>query len=125
VFNKVCATCHVHGDAGGRLGPNLSGSWINGADYFTENLVDPNAVVGPDYQLTTIVTDDGRSINGIVAEETPESLVLRTPDGAVTIPARSIEERKTSAVSLMPSGILEQLPEDDFLALIKFLSTKP
>jgi putative heme-binding domain-containing protein len=125
VFNKACANCHMHGDAGGKLGPNLTGAWMNGPGYFVENLIDPNAVVGPDYQLTTVITDDGRSINGIVAEETPESLVLRTPEGPVTVPLKSIEARSLSAKSLMPSGILESLPEDEFLALIKFLTTKP
>jgi putative heme-binding domain-containing protein len=125
VFNKACANCHMHGDVGGKLGPNLTGAWMNGPDYFVENLVDPNAVVGPDYQLTTVITDDGRSISGIIAEETPESLVLRTPEGPVTVPLAAIEERTTSAVSLMPSGILENLPEDEFLALIKFLTAKP
>jgi putative membrane-bound dehydrogenase-like protein len=125
VFTKACGACHRHGDTGGQLGPNLTGAWINGSDYFVENLVDPNAVVGPDYQLTTVITDDGRSINGIIAEETPESLVLRTPDGPVTVPVTAIEERTTSAVSLMPAGILENLPEDEFLALVMFLTTKP
>ena len=125
VFNKACANCHMHGDVGGKLGPNLTGAWMNGPDYFVENLVDPHAVVGPDYQLTTVITDDGRSINGIVAEETPESLVLRTPEGPVTVPLKAIDERSTSAKSLMPSGILESLSEDEFLALIKFLTTKP
>jgi putative membrane-bound dehydrogenase-like protein len=125
VFAKACANCHRHGDTGGNLGPNLTGAWTNGPDYFVENLVDPNAVVGPDYQLTTVITDDGRSLGGIIAEETPESLVLRTPDGPVTVPLAAIEERTMSAVSLMPAGILESLPEDEFLALVKFLTTKP
>jgi putative heme-binding domain-containing protein len=125
VFAKACANCHRHGDTGGNLGPNLSGAWTNGPDYFVENLVDPNAVVGPDYQLTTVITDDGRSLGGIIAEETPESLVRRPPEGAGTVPRAAIEERTTSAVSLMPAGILESLPEDEFLALVKFLTTKP
>ena len=60
-----------------------------------------------------------------MAEETPESLVLRTPEGTVTVPSKAIEERSTSAKSLMPSGILESLPEDEFLALMKFLTSKP
>jgi hypothetical protein len=51
--------------------------------------------------------------------------VLRTPEGQVTLPLAAIEERTTSAVSLMPSGILESLPEDEFLALIAFLIAKP
>jgi putative heme-binding domain-containing protein len=125
VFNRVCANCHTHGDVGGKLGPNLTGSWMNGPDYFIENLVDPNAVVGPDYQLTVVITDDGRSINGIVAEETAAALVLKTPDGPVTVPKEAIDERTTSPVSMMPSGLLENLPEADLLALLKFLITKP
>ena len=125
VFNRVCANCHTHGDVGGKLGPNLTGSWMNGPDYFIENLVDPNAVVGPDYQLTVVITDDGRSINGIVAEETAAALVLKTPDGPVTVPKEAIDERTTSPVSMMPSGLLENLPEADLLALLKFLVTKP
>jgi putative membrane-bound dehydrogenase-like protein len=125
VFNRVCANCHTHGDVGGKLGPNLTGSWMNGPDYFIENLVDPNAVVGPDYQLTVVITDDGRSINGIVAEETAAAVVLKTPDGPVTVPKDSIDERTTSPVSMMPSGLLENLPDADLLALIKFLTTKP
>ncbi len=125
VFARACSGCHIHGDTGGNLGPNLTGAWMNGADYFVENLVDPNAVVGPDYQLTTVITDDGRSINGIVAEETPNALVLRTPEGPVTVPLESVEERSTSARSLMPSGILESLPEDEYLALLAFLTAKP
>ena len=41
------------------------------------------------------------------------------------MPSKAIEERSTSAKSLMPSGILESLPEDEFLALMKFLTSKP
>ena len=70
-------------------------------------------------------SDDGRSINGIIADETSGALVLRTPEGLVTVPAAAIEERTMSAVSLMPSGILENLPEDEFLALLAFLTAKP
>jgi putative membrane-bound dehydrogenase-like protein len=125
VFARVCGNCHMHGDAGGRLGPNLTGSWSSGSNYFIENLVDPNAVVGPDYQLTVVTTDDGRVLNGIVAEETATSLVLRTVDGVVTLPVDTIDERTTSPVSMMPAGLLESLPEKDFVALIKFLTTKP
>ena len=125
VFQKSCAPCHVHGSMGSALGPNLTGSWGNGPDYFIDNLVDPNAVVGPDYQLTVIVTDEGSSINGILAEETPTTLVLKTPEGLVTVAKEQLEERRTSPVSMMPTGLLEQMPEADMLAIIKFLTTKP
>ena len=39
------------GGVGGKLGPDLAGSWRNGLDYFLENIIDPNAVVGDNFQL--------------------------------------------------------------------------
>jgi len=125
VFTRACGSCHVHGDSGGRLGPNLTGAWTNGPGYFIENVVDPNAVVGPDYQLTVLVTDNGRSLNGIMVEETPALVVLRTTDGEIRVPIETIDERTVSPVSMMPAGLFENLPEADFLALMKFLTTKP
>ena len=123
VFRRACAACHRHGDEGGNLGPNLTGSNRNGVDYFIDNLVDPDLIVGPDYELTTIVVDDGRVLNGIIAEETDGAVVLRTPEGSTAVPKERIEERRKSPVSLMPRGILEALPEADMLALLRFLTT--
>ena len=86
---------------------------------------DLNVPTAKDETGRIVITDDGRSINGIVAEETAAALVLKTPDGPVTVPKEAIDERTTSPVSMMPSGLLENLPEADLLALIKFLTTKP
>ena len=41
VFARVCAACHQMNGKGGKIGPDLSGSWNNGVDYFIENIVDP------------------------------------------------------------------------------------
>ena len=49
------------GSAAGKLGPDLSGTWRNGPDYFIENIVDPNAVIGDAFQLTIVTLKDGTS----------------------------------------------------------------
>jgi cytochrome c5 len=51
VFQRTCTICHSINGVGGKIGPDLGGSWRNGVDYFLENIIDPNAVVGEDYQL--------------------------------------------------------------------------
>ena len=49
---------------GGKLGPDLAGSWRNGLDYFLENIVDPNAVVGENFQLHVLTKKDGTVVSG-------------------------------------------------------------
>jgi putative membrane-bound dehydrogenase-like protein len=125
VFMKNCASCHMLGGQGGTIGQNLTGSGKNGVRYFIENVVDPNSVIGPQYQMSVITTDDGAVVNGIVTEETPAAVMIRTLTDTVTIPKKRIEERDLSPVSMMPTGLLDQLPGEDMLALLHFLVKDP
>ena len=121
VYARTCGGCHVlHGD-GGRVGPELTGSNRADLDYLIANLVDPSAVVGRDYQMTTVVTADGRAIAGIVVAETPESLTLRTPTEEVVLPKAEIEERVLSEKSLMPENQLGQLSFEEARDLVAYL----
>ena len=80
-------------------------------DYFLENIVDPNAVVGEQFQLTVVTKKDGTVVSGISDQETPTALTLRTITENVVVPKSEIKEREKLAQSLMPPGLLEALPE--------------
>ncbi len=121
VFSQTCAACHTLYDAGGNVGPNLTGSQRANLDYLLENIVDPNAIVAKDYQMTIVDTHDDRTLTGIIAADSPSGLTLRTPTGDVTIPVNEIARRKTSPLSLMPEGLLDGLKPDDRLNLISYL----
>ncbi|RYD35852.1 MAG: DUF1080 domain-containing protein, partial [Verrucomicrobiaceae bacterium] len=125
VFDRVCATCHTMGGTERKLGPDLAGSWRNGIDYFLENIVDPNAVIGSDFQLVILTKTDGSVLSGIIASEKPDSVTLRTITETVTVPVSAIKEREKLEQSLMPPGLLESLPEREALELLKFLTSKP
>ena len=125
VFLRTCSVCHQMNGNGGKIGPDLSGSWSNGVDYFIENIVDPNAVIGPDFQLNLISTKDGSVISGMVAEETATALVVRSITGTQSVPKTTIASRTVSPTSMMPPGLLENLPEAEAIDLLKFLSSKP
>ena len=125
VFERTCVACHAsEGATVGKLGPNLSGTWRNGLDYFLENIVDPNAVVGADYQLNLITKRDGTVISGMLDKETETALVVRTMAETVTIPKAEIKARAVTPQSLMPPGLLETLPEREAVELLKFLTTE-
>ena len=113
---------HRLGNDGARIGPELTGSNRNGIRYFLENIIDPNAVIGTDFQLTTIETSKGDTLSGIIASETASIVTLRTVTGEVTVPKTEIAQRVNSEKSMMPEGLLESLKDREQIELLKFLT---
>lgn len=123
-FTKVCAVCHSMNGIGAKLGPDLGGSWRNGLDYFLENIVDPNAVVGENYQLHVVKRKDGTVVSGLLDQESDTSITLRTVTETTTIPKSDVVTHVKRPESLMPAGLLEGLPERQALELLKYLTSK-
>jgi putative heme-binding domain-containing protein len=121
IYQKTCAPCHPLDGTTVPLGPGLKGSWRNGLDYFLENIIDPNAVVGENYRVTVIVTDSGQTVTGLLDGESDNAVVLRTAEKTVSIPKGEIEQRKLSDQSLMPTGLLDKMSEIEVIELLKFL----
>lgn len=123
-FQQLCAVCHAMGGVGGKLGPDLAGSWRNGLDYFLENIIDPNAVVGDNFQLHVLTKKDGSVVSGIIEQETDTAITARTVTESVVISKSDLKDRQKTPVSLMPPGLLEALPERKALELLKYLLSK-
>jgi putative heme-binding domain-containing protein len=121
LYQKTCAVCHPLDGSSVPLGPGLKGSWRNGLDYFLENVVDPNAVVGENYRMTQVVTQSGQTISGLLDSESGSTVVLRTAERTVAIPKSEIEERRLVDQSLMPTGLLDHMSEVEIIELLKFL----
>ena len=123
VYNKTCGSCHLLFGAGKVIGPDLTGSNRANLDYLLENLLDPSAVIGKDYQTTLVVTDNGRVISGIVRQETPTALTLQTPTDVVTLAKSELDTRELSNLSLMPDGQLKQLQANEIRDLVAYLAS--
>ena len=124
VYERTCATCHPLDGSTTPLGPNLAGSWRNGIDYFLENIVDPNAVVGESFRTTVIATDSGVVVSGMLDSETDSAIVLRTAEKEVVVPKEEIAQRQLSDQSIMPTGLLDTLSDVETIELLKFLLTE-
>jgi putative membrane-bound dehydrogenase-like protein len=120
-FKKLCASCHQPENQTQNLGPQLTGSGSKGIRYFVENVIDPNAVIGQDFQARLAVMSDGRVISGLIVEETESAVTLRTTTEPVTIAKKDIEEIIVSRNSFMPEGLLKPLSDREQIELFKFL----
>ncbi len=130
VYERLCSACHTNGagaaaPVAGKLGPDLSGTWRNGLDYFLENIIDPNAVVGTAFELQIITKKDGSVVSGMIDKETDTVVVVRTVTETVNVTKTDIKERQKTPQSLMPPGLLEALSEREQVELLKFLTTEP
>jgi putative membrane-bound dehydrogenase-like protein len=122
IFAKTCATCHTLFGEGAKIGPDLTGSQRANPEYVLTKLLDPNAVVAQDYQVTVITTKSGRTLNGLVKEEDAKTLVLQTQNEQIRVAKNDIDERKKSPVSMMPEGLLMPLSDVEVRDLIAYLA---
>ena len=123
VFLRTCASCHVLFDEGAKIGPELTGSNRGELDYILNNVVVPNAIIGKDYQLTTIETNDGRTAAGIIQRETPAAITLVNMAETVTLARDNIKKLDRLEMSLMPPGLLQSLKENEVADLVKYLQS--
>ena len=74
-------------------------------------------------QLRT-VTDDDRSITGLLVSETPEDVVIFDGKEKKTIKVAEIEERVKLKQSSMPEGLAATLSPTELLDVIEFLKSR-
>ena len=122
-FKKVCAQCHtIHGE-GANVGPDLTSNGRGSFDQLLSNVFDPSLVIGPGYQATTVVTTNGRSLTGLVTEDSPQRIVLKLPGGGQqAIPRGDVESTTVSKLSMMPEGIENLMSRKELADLFAFLS---
>lgn len=120
-FRQLCAPCHRLYGTGGEIGPDLTGSGRSNLDYLLENVMDPNAVVPAGFRLTTAMLKDGRSISGILRDETVRTLTLQAPGQSQVVDRAEVQGLETSNQSMMPEGLLEGLSFEAARNLLAFL----
>ncbi len=121
LFEQRCAACHTIFGKGGTLAPDLTGSGRKEIDYLITNTVDPNAVIGADWQLVIATLKDGRVVAGSIAQEADAAVTFRTPDGPATIERAQIKSLERMNTSLMPQGLIDDLSPDHIRDLFAYL----
>jgi putative heme-binding domain-containing protein len=120
---KACASCHRLFGEGSDIGPDITGAQRTNLDYVLENVLDPSAIVPREFQVTVVTTTTGRTLSGVVKQETAAALTLQTQNEVVLVPKSDIESQTATKLSMMPEGLLEPLRLEEVRDLIAYLAS--
>lgn len=130
LFGAVnCFACHRYDNEGGSAGPDLSGvaGRFNTRDLL-ESLLDPSKEVSDQYAAVEIDTLDGKRVVGRIVNLHGDNLSVNTnmldPNGIVTVNRNNVDTIKPSKTSMMPTGLLDTLQEDEVLDLMAYLLSR-
>ena len=120
-FGKAqCSECHMVDGQGGFLGANLS---FYGAEAKPEQMraiiLNPEKNLPPEKKATTVVTNSGQTITGMLKGNNNFSLTLQTTDGAFHFLQKSdLSKVDLGSRSLMPASSLDSKEVDDLVSYL-------
>ncbi|MFM8495829.1 MAG: HEAT repeat domain-containing protein, partial [Planctomycetia bacterium] len=126
VFAKNCSQCHRVDGVGHEIGPSLAAFKTRGPEAILLNMLDPNREVNPLYVNYVAVLNDGRTLTGMIADETATSITLKRAENASdTITRSEIESLTSTGRSIMPEGMEQQIDRQGVADLLAYLMATP
>jgi putative heme-binding domain-containing protein len=124
LYKTICFSCHKLKNEGNEIGPDLSTIAGKPTDQIVEAVMDPSRAVEARYLSTTVTLKDGRVVIGMVAEETANSLTLKTATGTEVFLRADIKGREASTKSIMPDGLEGVMKPQDVADVIEWIRAK-
>lgn len=123
-FATNCGKCHRLAGLGGNIGPDLTTIPRKfDVNYVIEHIIDPSKIISDQYQSSVVVTEDGRTIVGLMSEA--EGKVVIYPADVkvepITLDADEVLQVKPSSISQMPKGLIDGLNPDELRDLLAYL----
>lgn len=124
IFAQRCAVCHIVGDTGTAIGPELTGVFHRSDEDLLSHILDPNMAINPNYVMCVAETNDGDIHTGLLMDQSSSQIEMKMLTGDILrIPRSSIAEFQMAKRSLMPEGLELGLTPQDMKSLILFLQT--
>jgi len=118
----ACYKCHKIGGEGGIIGADLSNLVYRDYASVLNDIVKPSAAINPDHIAYNVELTDGSVESGVLLGNERDEVVLGQSTGKnLRIPKAKVAGMKTSAVSVMPEGLLQALDLGQQKDLMTFL----
>ena len=125
VFKKQCTKCHTHSGEGTKIGPDLTGMAVHPKKELLTHIIDPSRSVEGNFRVYSVVLNDGRVLNGLLASESKTAVEIFDAEGKKhAIQRDDIDELVASTKSLMPEGFEKQVKPEEIANLLEFLTQR-
>ncbi|MFP6765263.1 MAG: dehydrogenase, partial [Planctomycetaceae bacterium] len=122
VYMQNCGKCHRLFEEGGQVGPDLTAFKRDNLDRILVNVVNPSLEIREGFENYVVVTEDGRVVNGFLADQDSQVVVLRGVDGQNLIFRKDeIDDMRAIPRSVMPEGALKNLTDQQIRDLFAYL----
>ncbi|HSI63444.1 MAG TPA: c-type cytochrome, partial [Candidatus Saccharimonadia bacterium] len=121
-----CVRCHKIGGNGSEVGPVLDGIGTkHPREYLLEAVLFPNNNIAPGFEMTMVVTKDGKTFGGMVRKETDTELQLSAPVPNAPVDTVKKADIKTRApgVSAMPEIMQQVMTQRELRDLVAYLGS--
>lgn len=132
-----CAQCHNLSKDAAAQSPNLAGlgqavgpniddtvkKYKHDANALLREILEPSRTIDDKYRQVIVALEDGTTHIGVIAAEDESKLTLLSgsPPKKLEISKRSIDDRVTSPLSIMPNSVLNTLDKEQILDLLAYL----
>ena len=125
IYTIACGVCHTLFDAGGKVGPDLTGYERDNMDFMLLAVVDPSAAIREEFTNFQVETKDGRQLTGLIELQDTRTVTLRGINNqTVLLPRDQIRKLQASHTSIMPEGLTEAMTDKQLLDLFAYLTSR-
>jgi putative heme-binding domain-containing protein len=124
LYQARCANCHAMGGPGQTFGPALAEMRALSREKLLSAIIQPGAEVPPRYLTYVLETKTGQIRVGLMLEQNPKTVVLKTTSGnELVLPRLNIQSVQPQPWSLMPEGLLQGLTPTALADLLNYISS--
>jgi putative membrane-bound dehydrogenase-like protein len=127
-FSKTaadCSSCHAVEEGKSSIGPNLASIGTKlGKEALLDSILNPSAGIAHEYVSWILDTKTQGQVIGILAEDTPQRVVVKTETGdSIRVRPSDITGRRKSNLSMMPEDLVAKITEQELVDLLEYLTT--
>lgn len=125
VFIETCSICHQAGrDIGNAVGPDLRSVVSQTRVNLLTKIIKPNDYTTAGYEGYIVETTGGRTVTGVMVQETSTNVILRAPGGTEhAIQRNNIQSARPMATSIMPEGLESNMSIQEMADLFEFIKS--